>query len=403
MPNPIYCAQLEAMRALSTFLFASMLLGGAFLLLGFLTPVESDFKAVQSFPCSEKQIWAYIDNFKEELSRNSAYMLAGNTESLSPDVNKQIGAFTTAKQIRVLESKTNERMSFEVFDQKKELKTIYTFLINSSGEECTLEVSSKSFAEPLLSRSSLVLTGRDREIKSLMKSLKEEFLMQPLKVASFGKKLNMPPKQSLFVYTFLLLFGLACTQKSPSANAGSGQNGVKYPLATPDSMLNDPVLQKLNSTDEADSLRFPEAPYYASEKEGFKSAHQMKFGFMVDIPANWKAFNKSHITDGYFISPKEGDTAIDIRVYATNIIEGFESIHLQDCESVTEFVFSDQTTGTECIQGNKQFYFREKDSRRLAFFVEASQDWLKRNEKTIHEMASSLRFDEPNSDTNEAI
>jgi hypothetical protein len=107
------------------------------------------------------------------------------------------------------------------------------------------------------------------------------------------------------------------------------------------------------------------------------------FNFRLDLPAGWRAINKSANGDGYFLDV--GNPAVDARAYGSY----WDS--LSDRPHRTPFKFADGKTGWRANALGHVTYARAEGDRFLFLYVEAPASWLNQNAGTVDRVAKSLR------------
>lgn len=142
---------------------------------------------------------------------------------------------------------------------------------------------------------------------------------------------------------------------------------------------------------------YDEAEYEESASEGFKTLHNQRYSFKIDIPIQWKAVDKSGNADGFHLR-LGNDTATDLRVFGEQFEPSLAELYTADCDQLKTFEFADGFEGKNCISENEKTFFRTKDGIRLVVYIKG---WNALDQTTRINLISSiksLRFTQENAE-----
>lgn len=126
-----------------------------------------------------------------------------------------------------------------------------------------------------------------------------------------------------------------------------------------------------------------EANYHPATSPRYKQLGSPRFNFWLDIPVDWRAFDRSATGDGYFL--EVGNASVDARAYGS---------YMDDPGRHPErkrFVFADGSQGWRETTPDHTSYIRPEGDRFLYFYVQAPAAWMKQNADAIAHVAASLR------------
>ncbi|MEZ5013448.1 MAG: hypothetical protein R2794_04090 [Chitinophagales bacterium] len=135
-----------------------------------------------------------------------------------------------------------------------------------------------------------------------------------------------------------------------------------------------------------------EAGYLPADDPAWKTIIIDRFHFALEIPATWKALDKSNNGDGYFLDC--GVEQADIRVYGENISANpvMAEAELAACDKMEDIHFANGYPGTHCFQGKDDYYYYDTPDLRMIFYVHADAQWKRDHAEVLDRVAKSLYF-----------
>ncbi|KQV46307.1 hypothetical protein ASC95_27295 [Pelomonas sp. Root1217] len=127
-----------------------------------------------------------------------------------------------------------------------------------------------------------------------------------------------------------------------------------------------------------------EAHYFNTGDGNVKKVGNPRFNFWFDIPASWRAFDRSANGDGYFLDV--GIAGVDVRTYGS-----WMDFDLDQSQNKTPFKFADGKLGWRLTKETSVTYVRPEGDHFLYLYVRAPAAWVKSNEEAIINVARSLR------------
>jgi uncharacterized protein YceK len=151
---------------------------------------------------------------------------------------------------------------------------------------------------------------------------------------------------------------------------------------------------KANGTGAGDNSA-DEVKYYPSFDSNYKTARNVRFDFWFDIPAEWKAVDKSADGEVFTIDPSNDN--VSLLVYGATIEGGEEDFYgkLSGKDgSVEDFGFRDGWTGKKITNGTKLYYIRADGDTYIIFYIDCKDDtaWFSENRDTLEYIGRSLRI-----------
>lgn len=133
-----------------------------------------------------------------------------------------------------------------------------------------------------------------------------------------------------------------------------------------------------------------EAVYLNAETDAVKKVVNTRFHYFFEIPAAWKAVDKSNNGDGFYIDC--GNKNVDIRIYG-EALEGNEitaELELQACDKTETYLFGNGYPGIKCIQDNDEYYYYDTPLTRIVCYINADAAWKKENMQLLNAMVKSI-------------
>ncbi len=172
-----------------------------------------------------------------------------------------------------------------------------------------------------------------------------------------------------------------CSCKQNTADAEKEKEDTLTPITE---------IKKDKSLEEIIDEESTEANYKDAKASGSKKIINERYSFSFEIPAAWKAAEKSNNGDGYFI--ETGEKGIDLRVYGENI-QGNEimaEMELKTCERTETFKYSNGYPGIVCYQSGDVYYYYDTPKTRITFYIHAPKNWQEKNAVIINSIAKSV-------------
>jgi len=137
-----------------------------------------------------------------------------------------------------------------------------------------------------------------------------------------------------------------------------------------------------------------EVQYFSFNDTQTKVIGNPRFDFWLTIPTEWKAYDRSHNGDGYYIDCENKN--IDMRVYGeySPLPEDFYIKSNDDDSTVTEFVFDSGINGWQITKVNHFTKFLYKSNGRyITFYLQYENDptWFDESQEKILLIARTLR------------
>ncbi len=129
-----------------------------------------------------------------------------------------------------------------------------------------------------------------------------------------------------------------------------------------------------------------------SQDKDFKLATNSRFNFRLAVPKEWEIQERSANQDGFFLKTNNEDA--DLRVYGQQLSEATKDLNRPDCKEEVDFSFQDGETGIKCLKENKLIYYREKNNKRVTFYIKAKKEWQEKHADKLNKIAKSLVFTE---------
>lgn len=139
----------------------------------------------------------------------------------------------------------------------------------------------------------------------------------------------------------------------------------------------------------------------STKRPHYRTAGNPRFGFCIDLPAQWADGESSGNGDGWSID--FNDPSVDVRIYGWNRPTGID-LRSEDRAyyrqiagprgAISDFVFTDGVVGACVRNGQEIQYIRPGDTYWATLYVKADEAWLRRNERHLLTIARSLRAGE---------
>ncbi len=133
---------------------------------------------------------------------------------------------------------------------------------------------------------------------------------------------------------------------------------------------------------------------YNNTSSNFKKVYNERFGFSFEVPAQWKAVDKSNNGDGYFL--ETGNASADVRIFGANI-EGNEvlaEMEIKSCNRTEKFSFADGNNGIKCFQGKDIYYYYDTKKLRITCYIKGDEKWIADNNESLMRVVKSITVSE---------
>jgi len=191
---------------------------------------------------------------------------------------------------------------------------------------------------------------------------------------------------------------VAAASGSPTAGSpGAGSLGPGEPSSAPGSS-EDEIVEGLPP---GVGIQTIEVVCTSTKRPHYRTAGNPRFGFCINLPAQWQDGESSGNGDGWSIV--FDDPSLDVRVYGSNRPTGVD-LRSEDREhyqslrgprgAIADFVFADGVVGACIRNGQEIYYVRPGDTHWATLYVKADEGWLRQNEGHLLTIARSLRAGE---------
>ncbi|MFY0672897.1 MAG: hypothetical protein JXQ87_05810 [Bacteroidia bacterium] len=195
-------------------------------------------------------------------------------------------------------------------------------------------------------------------------------------------------KHSFFTLA-LLSVGFIFSCKNNSATIHSSENSEL-------SEEND-LEQPLHQTDKHGKIIDNEEDVITHNIEGnekWVTKRNLRYGFEIDIPTNWKTIDSSGNGDGFnVIVPNSGAS---IKVYGENSTNDILTMYLNLCESTQDYTFDSGNTGSVCLNKKDLTFFFAGSNVLISVFISKIEMLDDSEKKHFESMCKSLRFIQKN-------
>jgi hypothetical protein len=131
-------------------------------------------------------------------------------------------------------------------------------------------------------------------------------------------------------------------------------------------------------------------------EENWLTKKNLRYGFEIDVPTTWNAFDSSGNGDGFSIQIP--DNHARLKVYGENNSTELLNMYLDLCSSSQDFSFKSGHTGTICINKNERTYFQNSSNVLLNVYISNIELLNSAQKKQFETMCKSLRFTNKNTE-----
>lgn len=125
-------------------------------------------------------------------------------------------------------------------------------------------------------------------------------------------------------------------------------------------------------------------------EEDWVTKKNLRYGFEIDVPSTWNAFDSSGNGDGFSLQIPNNNVLL--KVYGENSSTDLLNMYLDLCESSEDFYFKSGHTGTICTNKKERTYFHTSSNVLLNVFI-SNIDLLNKSQlEDFENMCQSLRF-----------